>query len=96
MTIIPKATAINMVTAFNGTFGGRLDTNDCIKFEEKEILQIFSQQGCVSLRIYFAQDPAKPGGKPTLILVGVDANGNNIVQNNYFVEYGQYESKAIR
>ncbi len=51
-------------TAVKGGFFGR-----------KAIEEILAQNGCVGIRVYFAQ---QNDGSPTLVLVGVDASENDM------------------
>jgi hypothetical protein len=44
-------------------------------FGRKAIEDILAQQGCVGIRIYYGQHD---DGKPALVLVGADANENDI------------------
>ncbi|MFQ5865135.1 MAG: hypothetical protein ACE5IW_07915 [bacterium] len=45
-------------------------------FGREAILSILQQEGCVGIRYYYG---LKDNGKPTLILVGVDEVGNDII-----------------
>ena len=44
-------------------------------FGKSTFLKILDQEGCVGIRYYFGQ---KDDGTPEMILVGVDANGNDL------------------
>ena len=49
------------------------------KFPKADVLELLSQTGCSELRYYFGvADPAKPNDI-TIVLVGVDSNGNDMV-----------------
>jgi hypothetical protein len=45
-------------------------------FSREAIERILKQEGCVGLRYYFAETD---DGRPTLILVGVDAQGEDLI-----------------
>jgi hypothetical protein len=54
-------------------------TDDYIKaeyFGKNAVLDLLSQDACVGMRIYYGQDTA---GVKKLVLVGVDGNGNDLV-----------------
>ncbi len=96
MGFIDVASAQGRIAAFNGVIGSKLRANDSITFSVAEISQVFKQTGCTSLRIYFATDSQDPNELPTVILVGVDANGKNISgANAKLVEYGMHDTKAL-
>ena len=42
-----------------------------------QVLALLQQPGCVALRIYHGRDA---GGSPTLVLVGVDGTGSDMVE----------------
>jgi hypothetical protein len=44
-------------------------------FGKAAITDIFNQNGCVGMRVYYGLDDT---GKKQLIIVGVDANGNDL------------------
>jgi len=44
-------------------------------FGKRAIKDIFAQEGCVGMRIYYALDE---NGKQQLIIVGVDGNGDDL------------------
>jgi len=46
-------------------------------FGEEAILNILNQEGAIGLRYYYAMDNA---GMPHLVLVGVDAEGNDMME----------------
>ena len=53
---------------------------DAIKAEffGKEVIQnIIIQENCVGIRVYYGQ---KDNGTPAVVLVGADANGNDLTQ----------------
>ena len=54
------------------------------RFEKSAIADIINQEGCVSIRIYYAQTS---GGAPQLVITGVDCN-NNDMYTGKLVEYG--------
>ena len=58
---------------------------DCGAFNAKAILELLAQPGCVGLRYYHGRTDK---GDPSMILVGVDADGNNmtsgILMNNEY------------
>lgn len=80
--------------AFNGTEGEiitlaegaamtkqwrRTNSNGNAVYYGKDILnQLLEQSDCVGIRFYFAVDS---DGKNTLVLAGVDADGNDILAN---------------
>lgn len=45
-------------------------------FGREAIEKILAQEGCVGIRYYYAE---KDDGTPTLVLVGVDKEGNDLV-----------------
>ncbi len=48
------------------------------EFFGKEVLQnILTQENCVGIRVYYGQ---KDNGTPVLVLIGADANGNDLTQ----------------
>ncbi len=46
-------------------------------FNRKIFDKILSQKGCVAIRYYYAQEK---DGSPTIVLVGVDANGKDMTK----------------
>ncbi len=46
-------------------------------FGRDAIEKILAQEGCIGIRYYFAETD---DGKPTLVLVGVDADGNDMAK----------------
>ncbi|RMG41185.1 MAG: hypothetical protein D6732_02735, partial [Methanobacteriota archaeon] len=54
-------------------------------FAREAFDRILSQEGCVGIRFYYAEDQ---DGNMELILVGVDANGNDM-------EYGELAERII-
>lgn len=70
---------IEITTAASWTANYRAEHPDEIKayFLGKNIIQqILNQPGCMGIRIYYGQDTA---GVPKLVLVGADANQNNMI-----------------
>lgn len=53
-------------------------------YGKTSIQSILNQVNCVGIRIYYAQDQAN---EPTMVIVGTDANGNDIV-NGILAEFG--------
>jgi hypothetical protein len=65
----------NFRTAYPGKIKGG-------KIPKTEIQEILSQAGCAELRYYFCiDDPTKPN-EISVIFVGVDANGNDMIAAN--------------
>jgi len=60
----------------------------CYNIGRNIIEQILSQPGCVGLRFYNAIDET---GKKTLVYVGVDKNGNAILEYSAVDETGKLE-----
>jgi hypothetical protein len=56
--------------------GGPARSGDSGAFNAKAVLALLAQPGCVGLRYYKGRDR---GGDDTMILVGVDTQGNDIV-----------------
>ncbi|MBI5216615.1 MAG: hypothetical protein HY960_12760 [Ignavibacteriae bacterium] len=54
-------------------------------FGRKAIEEILAQQDCVGIRVYFAQ---QDDGSPTFVLVGADANENDM-ENGLLAEEGR-------
>jgi hypothetical protein len=48
-------------------------------FGKNAITQTLSQPGCVGIRLYYAKHE---DGSPSLVMVGVDRNGNDIVKGH--------------
>ena len=46
-------------------------------FDRAIIDEILSQENCAGLRMYYG---AEPDGAPTLVIVGVDSNGNDLFE----------------
>uniref|UniRef100_UPI0040488418 hypothetical protein n=1 Tax=Roseivirga sp. TaxID=1964215 RepID=UPI0040488418 len=52
-----------------------------IRFNKDLLLLLLSQPGCEGIRMYLAQVPSKIGKSQTLVLVGTDANDNDLKTN---------------
>lgn len=85
---IDAATARNWVAAYNGAQAKSFQKNEGILFDAKKILSIISQDQCVSVRIYFVQNPQNAAAPSTVVLVGVDSGGNDITKHDNLAEYG--------
>ncbi len=96
MPPINLTAARNSVGAFTGTLGAQWRARDSIEFTKKDILTIIAQTNCESIRVYFAQNPNDPN-RPTVVLVGIDGNHNNIVNtaDAVFMEYGIASNVAL-
>ena len=57
----------------------------------KIITEILAQPGCVGLKFYNAYNEF---GKKTLVYVGIDVNGNDLIQIVTVSENGELEEKA--
>jgi hypothetical protein len=74
--VIPLTTAAEWTANYRAT-GGTSETLTIAQyFGEKIILSILAQDGCFGIRFYYAIDGS---GNDTLIMVGVDASGNDLV-----------------
>lgn len=62
----------------------RAGNTDAVYLNKNIILQILNQEGCVGLRSYNAINASQ---QQTLVMVGVDANGNDMV-NGIIADYG--------
>ncbi|QIX62589.1 hypothetical protein FY528_05685 [Hymenobacter lutimineralis] len=79
---------IEVTTAAGWTANYRAEHPDEITayFFGKNILQrLLSQSGCVGIRIYYGQDSA---GVPKLVLVGADANQNDMLGGRIVADSG--------
>lgn len=79
---------IEVATAAGWTANYRAEHPDEIKgyFFGKNILQqIINQPGCMGIRVYFGQDTA---GIPKLVLVGADANQNDLIAGRIVADRG--------
>jgi hypothetical protein len=54
-------------------------------YGKQAIMGILTQEKCVGIRIYYAQDLA---GNPTMVITGVDENENDLYQGQ-LAEFGQ-------
>jgi hypothetical protein len=59
----------------NNHAGGDYIKGEC--FTASDLQQVLSQSGCESIRIYYGADET---GKGSLVITGVDENGNNLFQ----------------
>ena len=72
-----------MVKDFNDA--NSLDQPNCCAVGKDIILNTLSQPGCVGLRFY---DAINEFGKKTLVYVGIDSKGKNIVEYSTVNEHG--------
>jgi hypothetical protein len=72
-----------MVKDFNDA--NSLDQPNCCAIGKDIILKTLSQPGCVGLRFY---DAVNEFGKKTLVYVGIDSKGKNIVEYSTINEHG--------
>ncbi len=59
-----------------------------ILFGVDHIESILSQKGCVGIRIYYGKDGTKDIDPAHLILVGTDADGNDMPNMDYILDMG--------
>ena len=80
---ITLAEAITMTHAYqnDSLFSGQTIS---AKIPNAAYLDIINQPGCVEVRTYFAKNAA---GALTLVLVGVDANGNDMTAGKIMNRY---------
>src|SRR5207248_2166208 len=53
------------------------------KFPKDDIQNLLNQRGCVELRYYFSMpDPSKPN-EISVVLVGVDSSGNDLIGTSF-------------
>lgn len=73
------------VLTFNYRKVNEIEISKGFKYEKAKIQEILDNTNpdCVALRIYYGRNAI---GEDTLVLVGVDANGNDITTN--IAEYG--------
>ena len=72
-----------MVKDFNDA--NSLDQPNCCAIGKDIILKTLAQPGCVGLRFY---DAVNEFGKKTLVYVGIDSNGKNILEYSSVNEHG--------
>lgn len=74
---IPQSTAGAKTLNFQNTYPNALKGG---KIPKDEVIEILLQPGCVGLRYYFALDNTSNPNAIQVIMVGVDQNGNDILQ----------------
>jgi hypothetical protein len=80
---IPRELAAKMVKDFNDA--NSLDAPQCSAIGKDIILKALSQPGCVGLRFY---DALNEFGQKTLVSVGIDSSGSNMLEYNTVNEHG--------
>mgnify|MGYP006317670283 FL=1 len=70
---IALTTAVAQARKFRG--GGAIRAGDSGAFNAAPVQALLAQKGCVGMRYYLGRDER---GEPNMILVGVNAKGNNM------------------
>lgn len=65
---------LNFQTAFP-------NSNKGVKFSKDDVLEIIQQENCIAMRAYFALDSSGNPNGLQILLVGVDENGDDIIQS---------------
>ncbi|MFD1144463.1 hypothetical protein ACFQ4C_25270 [Larkinella insperata] len=69
-------------------------------FGSDNLQQILSQPGCVGIRVYHAKRQEKINGSehlvPRVVLVGVDENGDELLELSEPIEAGMKDMPAVR
>jgi hypothetical protein len=73
-TLIPLSQFEEMKASFQKDINP--DDTRAVSYGRTVLEKVLVQKGCVGIRFYFAKDKE---GKQTLIFIGVDKNGNDIV-----------------
>jgi hypothetical protein len=86
---ISLETATDFVTAYEQAFPGDINR---YTVGRKIIDEILAQPGCMGLRFYNAMNEA---GKKTLVYVGIDADGKDLVKRTVVLEDGRLAAGGI-
>jgi len=52
--------------------------NAAICFDAGNVEEILKQEGCKGIRVYYAKNSEANGGSETVVIVGLDGNGNDL------------------